>query len=429
MADQMRYWRCPLCGACYRVDEIVYVCRCDRAGRLELVVELTAAAAVPDGEKTLWRYASLLPLDSAGPGAEAVRAGFPAGWTPLVPASELAARLGAAGLHIKDEAANPTGSLKDRASALVVAGALELGCRVVAAASTGNAAVALAAVARVVGMPCVVFVPARARPAQVRRLIGYGAHVVVVDGDYDTAVRLNLEACDAFGWYCRTTAVNPFTTQGKKTAGLEIAEQHRGGDPDVVVASVGDGNILVGLYQGLRDAVRAGWIGRMPRLVGVQARGASAVYRAWAAGLDEVPDAPAVSVAGGIAVGVPLDGARAVAAVRATGGAMRTVTDEEILGIGAELAALGGVTAEPSSAAAFAALPALDLRGRRVVVVNTGGAPEAPEAADGEPEPLPEPITPDLVAVRAALAAAAEVPTAVLPAHRRPGRLPGVSGT
>src|SRR2546423_10241435 len=121
MADQMRYWRCPLCGACYRVDEIVYVCRCDRAVRLELVVELTAAAAVPDGEKTLWRYASLLPLDSAGPGAEAVRAGFPAGWTPLVPASELAAPPRAARPHLKDQAANPAGTPQDRAHALLVA--------------------------------------------------------------------------------------------------------------------------------------------------------------------------------------------------------------------------------------------------------------------------------------------------------------------
>ncbi|MET9919972.1 pyridoxal-phosphate dependent enzyme [Streptomyces sp. NPDC006435] len=425
-------WTCRSCSRRYPVAEVVYVCDCDRAGRLDLADG--PGGPVATGEPTLWRYAPVLPLGPDSAGARAVRTGFPAGWTPLRRAPAAAAGLGAGELLVKDESVNPTGSLKDRASALVVAAAVELGRQVVATASTGNAALALARAAEVAGMPCVVFVPARAGADRIRLLAGHGAHVVVVAGDYDATVGIGLEACAAFGWYCRTTAVNPFTTQGKKTVGLEIAEQCGGLAPDLVVVPVGDGNILVGLHRGLRDAVRLGWLDRMPPIVGVQAAGAAAVHRAWAAGLTAVPDAPADTVAGGIAVGHPMDGARAVAAVRESGGALVTVSDREILGAGTELAVRAGVVAEPSSAAGFAALPGLDLRGRRVVVVNTGGARRGPADGGGGPAVpedvrTPEPVAPTLEAVRAALAGVTGIPMEVLPPGRRLGRLSGISGT
>src|SRR5262249_48721020 len=150
------------------------------------------------------------------------------------------------------------------------------------------------------------------------------------------------------------TAINPYTTQGKKTCGLEIAEQLGGASPDVVVVPVGDGNILVGIHQGLRDAHRLGWIDHPPRLIAVQAEGAPAVYRAWASGAVDITAAPADTVAGGIAVGFPLDGARAVAAVRETGGCVVTVPDREILAAVRTVGRLEGIRAEPSSATAVA---------------------------------------------------------------------------
>lgn len=389
-----REWRCSQCGACYPLDVPRYLCSCD--GRLELDVSAVGRDAVVDTENTLWRYRALLPL--ADPGTP-----FAAGWTPLVRHDGLAAEFGAGELWIKDETANPTGSLKDRASALVVAAALASGQEVIAAASTGNAATALAGAAAAAGVPSVVFVPATVTASRVARLTGLGAHVIVVDGDYDTAVSLSLAACDEWGWYCRTTAVNPYTTQGKKTAALEIAEQLGWQAPDVVVVSVGDGNILVGLYHGFRDARRLGWIDRMPRLIGVQAAGAPAIHRAWSAGETEVAPIPGDTVAAGISVGVPMDGTRALAALRDTGGLAVTVDDDEILAMAA-LLAKRGVGAEPSSAAAFTALPRLIARdaidpAERIVVVNTGN-----NVSTESERPVTTPVVkPVLSAVRAAL--------------------------
>jgi threonine synthase len=405
-------WACSACGQEYPADQVRYVCPCPAAGRLELRLDMAGMPerAIQAGEHSLWRYAALLPLSPSDEGVALVRKTFPAGWTTLHRAERLGDRLGIP-LWIKDEFGNPTGSLKDRASAVVVASALRLGQRVVAAASSGNAATALAAAAGSAGMPCVVFVPARASDDRVARLVDLGAHVLVVQGDYDTAVRLSLAACDRWGWYCRTTAINPYTTQGKKTAGLEIAEQLGWHAPDVVVVPVGDGNILVGIHHGLRDAYRLGWIDRMPRLIAVQAAGAPAVYRAWATGATEITPAPADTIAGGIAVGFPLDGARAVAALRETGGAAVTVTDEEIMTAVRTVSRLEGIRAEPSSATAIAALPGLMTTGliapgERVVVINTGdGTPPVGQTGSGYGATR---IPPVLDAVRVALASTSD---------------------
>jgi threonine synthase len=201
--------------------------------------------------------------------------------------------------------------------------------------------------------------------------------VLLVDGDYDDAVRLSLAACDEWGWFCRTSAVNPFTTQGKKTVALEILEQFDWSVPDIVVVPAGDGNVLVGLHHGFRDACQLGWIDRMPRLVAVQSAGAAAIAHAWSAGATEVPPAPAATVAAGINVSHPLDGARAIAALRDTDGIAVTVSDDAILAACDLMASTTGVTAEPSSAVTVAALPELVATGvvgstTRVVVVNTG---------------------------------------------------------
>jgi len=423
-------WRCERCGAGHPVDAPRYVCGC--GGRLDLdlgdelrhrppedVVDATARGP--------WRYAALLP--PAGAAARTVAAAFPSGGTPLLRADRLAGDLGVGTLWIKNEAMNPTGSLKDRASAVVVAAALSLGAPVVAAASSGNAAAAMAGACAAVGMPCVAFVPRRASSGRCGQLARFGARVLVVDGDYDDAVALSLAACAEWGWLCRTTAVNPFTTQGKKTVALEIVEQLGWSAPDAVVVPAGDGNILVGLHRGFRDAHALGWIDHVPRLVAVQAVGAAALHRAWTAGATDVAPAPADTVADGICVGRPLDGARALAALRDTGGTVVTVTDEAILAARRRLAGRAGVAAEPSSAAAAAALPDLVAAGTlgatdRVVLVNTGGVALPPE-------PVPDTVTTvstDLAAVRDAVADLAGLPVAT--AHRRAGAtLSGVSGT
>jgi threonine synthase len=171
------------------------------------------------------------------------------------------------------------------------------------------------------------------------------------------------------GWYCRNTAYNPYTAEGKKTAAFEMCEQlsllrRKGGGagkggwraPDRIFVPVGDGNIISGLWKGLRDLTALGWIDRMPKLMGIQAEGSAACYRAWEAGTEEIKPVHAATIADSICADFPRDGIRAVRAVRATDGAYLTVTDEEILAAIAALARHEGVFAEPAGAAAYAGL-------------------------------------------------------------------------
>jgi threonine synthase len=312
----------------------------------------------------------------------------------------LAAGLGLTRLWLKDDGRNPTASFKDRASAVVVARAQEIGAGTVVTASTGNAGAALAGMAAAAGQPAVILAPRTAPPAKVAQLLIFGATVLLVEGSYDQAFDLTVEAAAALGWYCRNTGYNPFTDEGKKTAAFEICEQLAAAQagvgakhgvpsgardasplqwisPDVVVVSVGDGNIISGLHKGFRDLVDMGWIERLPRLIGVQAEGSAAVTRAFAAGASEIEPVHAETIADSISVDLPRDGLRALRAVRETGGTLLTVDDQAILNAIAELGRVEGVFVEPAAATAYAGLVAAVRGGQvgpdeRVVVVLTG---------------------------------------------------------
>jgi threonine synthase len=198
---------------------------------------------------------------------------LPVGGTPLVAAPQLRRALDMEHLWIKDDTRNPSGSTKDRASLLVVAKARQYGLDTVAAASTGNAATALAAVSAAAGTRAILFVPANAPEAKLVQMLSYGATVLPIDGNYDDAFELCLAACEEFGWYNRNTALNPFTIEGKKTAALEIAASMSPEVPDAVLVPVGDGVILAGVAKGFRDLERSGLIDRVPRLIAVQPEG------------------------------------------------------------------------------------------------------------------------------------------------------------
>jgi len=295
--------------------------------------------------------------------------------------------LGLTDVWLKDDGLNPTGSLKDRASTVVVAKAKELGVDVITAASSGNAGAALAGIAASAHMPAVVFAPHTAPEAKVAQLLIYGARVLLVKGTYDQAFDLSLAASKEFGWYSRNTGYNPFTAEGKKTASLEICEQlthlqptsdHKTWNaPDRIFVAVGDGNIITGLWKGLRDLKALGWIERVPRLMGVQAEGAAACYNAWRAGTDVITPVDAHTISDSISVGLPRDGTRAVRAVRETNGAYVTVSDDEVLAAMLKLAREEGVFAEPAGATGYAGLAkavgeSLVDRDERIVVVVTG---------------------------------------------------------
>jgi threonine synthase len=288
------------------------------------------------------------------------------GWTPLYNAKRLGKELTLRNLWVKDDGLNPTGSLKDRASAVVVAKAKELGVEVITAASSGNAGAALAGLSASGHVPAVVFVPHTAPEAKVAQLLIYGARVFLVKGTYDQAFELSLTASREFGWYSRNTGYNPYTVEGKKTASFEICEQlalaksensPRGWNaPDRIFVAVGDGNIITGLWKGLRDLLALGWIEKMPKLMGVQAEGSAACYNAWKTGTETITPVDAHTISDSISVGLPRDGIRAVRAVRETNGAYLTVADDEVLEAMRKLARAEGVFAEPAGATGYAGL-------------------------------------------------------------------------
>jgi threonine synthase len=432
--DHVLGLKCTICGAEYGVDEAEYVCpRHGDDGILDIIYDyqLIARRISPDRLadspiRSMWRYLPLLPVEpeTARQLAEGTLLAS-VGWTPLYPAPRLAAQLGLRHLWVKDDGRQPTASFKDRASAIAVVKARELGYEVVTTASTGNAAAALSGLCAAIAQPNVIFVPRTAPQAKVVQLLAYGSTVLLVDGTYDQAFDLCLEAARAFGWYNRNTGYNPYMSEGKKTAAYEICEQlappappqapHAVGGsvtahlqaPDAILTPVGDGCIIGGMHKGLRDLTALGWIDQMPRLIGVQAAGSSPLVEAWEQGLEgwEMEPIEAHTVADSICAGLPRDRIKALRAVRETGGAFIRVDDEEILAAIPALARGCGVFAEPAAAAAYAGLVRAAEEGLvaatdRVVVLATGSGLKDIASAARAVREQPRVVEPTLADVR-----------------------------
>ncbi|GAG37353.1 unnamed protein product, partial [marine sediment metagenome] len=222
-------------------------------------------ATIYSDEPSLWRYLPLLPVRD--PAGEFTPLRY-AGWTPVYEPIRLGEELGLRQFYVKDESRNPTASFKDRASAVVVARAREINADVIVTASTGNAGAALAGMAAAVGQKAVIFAPRSAPPAKIAQLLVFGAQVLLVDGTYDDAFDLSIQAAQEFGWYCRNTGYNPFTAEGKKSAAFEIWEwgSSRGEGQSSskknlsIFVSVGDGNIISGIHKGFKDLQALGWL-------------------------------------------------------------------------------------------------------------------------------------------------------------------------
>jgi threonine synthase len=423
--DQVVGLKCTICGAEYAVDQVEYVCPdhgddgiLDVVYNYDLIRQRFVPDRLADTLPSMWRYLALLPVDPQVAGQVLENTVLcTVGWTPLYPAPRLAAELGLKWLWVKDDGRQPTASFKDRASAIAVVKTRELGYDVVTTASTGNAAAALSGLCAAVGQPNVIFVPKTAPQAKVAQLLAYGSTVMLVNGTYDQAFELCLEAARTFGWYNRNTGYNPYMSEGKKTVAYEVCEQlGRMGDlggfvaPDVIFVPVGDGCIIGGVHKGLRDLQELGWIDHMPRIVGVQAAGSSPLVDAWERGLEgwEMTLVEAHSVADSIVAGLPRDRIKALRAVRETEGVYICVDDEEILAAIPALAQGCGVFAEPAAAAAYAGLIKAVERGlvdsdERIVVLSTGsGLKDVASAMRAVGEP-PVVVEPTLAAVEKAL--------------------------
>ncbi len=391
MTSKFRGYRCSLCNSEYLPSQVTYTCPKD-GGNLDILLDYEGIREKYQPEDfccrtdfSLWRYLPLLPVSDPGGEGTPLRA---VGWTPVFALARLAEKLGLKHLWLKDESRNPTGSFKDRASAVVVAHAREIKADVVVTASTGNAGAALAGMAAAINQKAVIFAPKSAPIAKVAQLLIFGARVLLVDGTYDDAFDLTIKATQEFGWYCRNTGYNPFTLEGKKTAALEIWEwwvsgdeiralsDELGGKRLTVFVSVGDGNIISGLHKGFKDLQALGWIEQTPRIVGVQAEGSAAIANAFHAGTEIITPVSAKTIADSISVDLPRDGVRAVRAARETGGTYILVGDEEILLAIAELGKVG-IFAEPAGAASYAGLVRAVEQGvvnpdDPILVLNTG---------------------------------------------------------
>jgi threonine synthase len=408
----MKYigYRCSVCGAVYGPSEVTYTCPND-GGILDVLLDYealkkkSADELILRDEPSMWRYLPLLPVSDPQGYGTPLRA---AGWTPTYAPARLAEQLGLKQLWVKDESPNPTASFKDRASALLVARAREIGADVIVTASTGNAGAALAGMAAAVGHDAVIFAPKSAPPAKIAQLLVYGARVILVDDNYDAAFQLSLQATEEFGWYNRNTGYNPFTAEGKKTAALEIWEQvilsgEAKGRLSVFV-SVGDGNIISGIHKGFKDLHVIGLIDEVPRIFGIQSTGSAAIANAYAEGTEQIEAVEADTLADSISVNLPSDGLRALRAATQTGGAYIAVSDEAILDA---ITALGsvGIFSEPAAATAYAGLvqavqDGLIAPDDPVVVLNTGSGlkdVKAAQQAGGEAPVIP----PTLEAVKA----------------------------
>jgi threonine synthase len=371
---------CSACGKKYDASIEQHLCTCGKP--LLARYDLRRAAAtltlesLKNRPRTLWRYAEVLPNDPPVSLGE--------GMTALVHAERLGAaiRCGQGSLqrlYIKDEGLNPTGSFKARGMTAAVSRAKQLGAKALAAPTAGNAGGALAAYAAAAGLPAVIVMPADTPSANVMECQAFGAKVVKLNGLISDCGKYVAERKDREGWYDVSTLKEPYRIEGKKTMGYELWEQFGGKLPDVILYPTGGGVGLIGMCKAFDEMQEMGWIGaERPRMVAVQAAGCAPIVRAWEAHQNSAQFFEnAATVASGLRVPGPLGDFMILSMLRQTKGTALTVTDEEMLDAGRELASLEGIFAAPEGAATVIATRKLAASGwiepeETVVLFNTG---------------------------------------------------------
>ncbi len=391
---------CSACGKKYDASVEQHLCTCGKP--LLARYDLKRAAATLTLEslqwrpRTLWRYAEVLPNDPPVSLGE--------GMTPLVHAQRVGASISTTGegatakrsisptgestgsekgglqrLFIKDEGLNPTGSFKARGMTAAVSRAKQLGAKALAAPTAGNAGGALAAYAAAAGLPAVIVMPADTPSANVMECQAFGAKVVKLNGLISDCGKYVAEHKDREGWYDVSTLKEPYRVEGKKTMGYELWEQFGGKLPDVILYPTGGGVGLIGMCKAFDEMQEMGWIGEeRPRMVAVQAEGCAPIVRAWEAHQTSAQFFPnATTIASGLRVPGPLGDLLILSMLRQTKGTALTVTDDEMMHAGRELASLEGIFAAPEGAATVIATRKLAASGwikpeETVVLFNTG---------------------------------------------------------
>lgn len=367
--------RCLNCLREYDSLRIGYCCPvCELNGAVDVVYNYEALGSIfmnslkESNRFDMWRYEKLLPV------RRPPKLNLHTGGSPLYEFGHA----GCGQVLIKDDSRNPSGSLKDRASALAVALAISEGFGTVSAASTGNAAAALACMCATQNLECIIFAPSNAAREKLAQIRAYGATVIEIDGGYDEAFDVCHRKSKENGWYNRSTGLNSYMSEGKKTVAFEICEQMGWQAPDKVFVPVGNGCIVGSVYKGFLELFLMKCIDRIPKIIGVQAEGSDYMCRVWEA--EASPHSGKIiqseTKASSISVALPRDRIKALRAIKDSGGQFIRVSDVEIYEAVVSLACSSGVFAEPGAAAAFAGakkLSAFDHEETSVVLITGSG--------------------------------------------------------
>jgi threonine synthase len=388
--SNVRELECSACGKKYNSSVEQHLCTCGKPLLVRYDLRRAAATltmeALKSRPRTLWRYAEVLPDDPPVSLGE--------GMTPLVHATRLGASMKLEKLYIKDEGLNPTGSFKARGMTVAVTRAKRLGAKALAVPTAGNAGGALAAYAAAAALSAVIVMPADTPAANVMECRAFGAKVVKLNGLISDCGKYVAEHKDREGWYDVSTLKEPYRVEGKKTMGYELWEQFGAKLPDVILYPTGGGVGLIGMCKAFDEMQEMGWIGsERPRMVAVQAEGCAPIVRAWEAHQNAAQFFPnAATIASGLRVPGPLGDLLILSMLRQTKGTALTVTDEEMLHAGRELASLEGIFAAPEGAATVIAARKLAASGwikaqETVVLFNTGTGYKYSEAWQKALEP------------------------------------------
>ncbi len=349
------FLRCIDCGSKFDSDPAGYTCsRCN--GLLEAVKEggpLSRAELFGRPAKGIWRFRALLPFD---PDVRPVS--LDEGGTPLIKAVNISGDLRVRNLHVKTEGQNPTGSFKDRGMTVSVTRAVESGVRVLICASTGNTSASMSAYAARAGVTAAIIVPAgKVAAGKMVQATAFGAKIIRVDGNFDDALSMLLQTISGLPGFAGMNSVNPYRLEGQKSAAFEIYEQLGFSVPDYVVLPVGNAGNISAIWKGFKELREFGITEKVPRMVGVQAVGASPIARAFWKGSETVtPVDNPNTIASAIRIGRPASAKKALTALRESEGMALTVTDDEIMAARSLLSSREGIFVEPASAAPIAAL-------------------------------------------------------------------------
>lgn len=399
------HYRCNDCGAEYSPDDVMYFCpECEKKNH---------AGLPPWGVlKTIYNYPEIQNRHPKNLFKKLQSTGFidllplrtlkslpvlEVGHTPMYHFAAEENCSSAVHVYLKDDSRNPTFSFKDRASAMVSAWAAENGMDTIVAASTGNAGSSIAGICASQGQKAVVIVPASAPVAKLTQIVMYGAQIIPVDGTYDTAFELSIEASRKFGWYNRNTAYNPLTIEGKKTVAFELYSQLGRSLPDRIFVPVGDGVILAGVFKGFEDLLHLGIIEALPVIVAVQSYGSNNLVNNFRK--NEFTVTKGNTIADSISVDVPRNFRMACDFLMNYKGETLCVSDEEIIAASGLLSRNTGVFAEPAAATAYAGFlnylwnGMLEKSSRNVVLITGSGLKDL--NAVRPVIDIPSPVKPD----------------------------------